>query len=339
MSLKRYLKDKWFTFLLWFAMHLILLPMLIAFKIHYSFIIAIIVTINIFLISIFIVEYARKKYFYDNLLSSLDHLDKKYLVTEILQKPNFYEGEILYTALYEIDKAMVEEICTYKYSIEDFKEYIEMWVHEVKIPLSSLILMNHNKGTFHKKENEQIKRVENYVEQILYYVRSENAEKDYIIKECKLDDIINSVMIKYKDDFIFHGVDVKIENMTEMVFTDSKWLEFIIGQILSNCFKYSKNKNKKIEINLEKKGNKTVVLSIYDNGIGIPEKELSKVFLKSFTGSNGRKVASSTGMGLYICKSLCEKLGHEITIESKVLEFTKVSIEFQSDNFYQDVLK
>ena len=107
----------------------------------------------------------------------------------MINKPNFYEGEIFYQALYEINKSMNENVKEYNLSITEFKEYVEMWIHEVKIPISSLTLLNHNhQNQIDKKYVEQIRKLDNYIDQILYYVRSENAEKDYIIKEKDLQE-------------------------------------------------------------------------------------------------------------------------------------------------------
>ena len=251
----------------------------------------------------------------------------------MIEKPDFLEGKIIYNSLYEINKTMNEEIKKYRISLEELKEYIEMWVHEVKIPVSSILLMTYKKDNI-EKVIEPTKRIENFVEEVLYYARSENAEKDYIIKENSLKEIINSAIKRNKEIFILQIINLKIENIENIrVLTDSKWLEFIINQIINNSLKYLDKKESKIEIKaIENK--KNIVLSIYDNGIGIPKTDINKVFNKSFTGENGRKVSTSTGMGLYICEKLCKKLGHKIEIESKENEYTKVSITFNKDEFY-----
>lgn len=277
-------------------------------------------------------DYQKKKKFYNTLLTNIQRLDKKYLVLETLEKPTFYEGQLLYQSLYEINKCMMENIKNYKLSINDFKEYIEMWIHEIKIPISSLILMTHNKD-IDKKIPEQIKRIENYIEQVLYYVRIEEAEKDYLIKENDLNKIINKVALRNKNDLIDNKIELKVDNINIKVLTDSKWLEFIINQIINNSIKYKKETNSYININvLETKD--TITLNIYDNGIGIKASDLSRVFDKSFTGYNGRLKGKSTGMGLYIANSLCKKLGHKIKIDSIENEYTNVSIIFLKNEFY-----
>ena len=232
---------------------------------------------------------------------------------------------------------MNEEIKKYKLSLEEFKEYIEIWVHEVKLPLSSILLMTYKKDDI-SKVIEPTKRIENFVEQVLYYARSENAEKDYIIKECDLKEIINKVIKKNKEIFILEKIEIKLENLdNKKVLSDSKWLEFIINQNISNSLKYV-DKEKSIITISTSENEKNIILKIQDNGIGIPKSDIKKVFDKSFTGENGRKVQTSTGMGLYIAKQLCEKLGHKIEIESEQNKYTSVFITFSKDQFY-NILK
>ena len=198
------------------------------------------------------------------------------------------------------------------------------------------MLMNHNqKSKLDKKYEEQIKRIDDYVDQILYFVRSENAEKDYLIKDISLKKVINSVAMKNKNDLLEKRINFEVKLDDIKVLTDAKWLEFIVNQIVSNSMKYiRKDVDNIIRISVEE-SIKQIDLIIYDNGIGIPEKDIRRVFEKTFTGENGRTTSKSTGMGLYIVKKLCEKLGHKITIKSKVNEYTKIIITFSKNDFYK----
>lgn len=339
MKFINYVKDKiWYVILFIVSLAFILL-MLAAFKTKIELTIAILLVITIFFITSILIDFFKKKDFYNNLLSSIESLDKAYLVLETLDKPNFYEGKILYQALYEINKSMNENVKNLKLQVADFKEYVEMWIHEVKIPISSLVLMQHNhKDKFSKDQIRQIKRIENYVEQILYYVRQETAEKDYLITDVSLNKIINKVLLKNKDDILENKINLIVDTLSYDVSTDSKWLEFIINQIINNSIKYKRNiKSSCIKIYVMEKNDK-LDLVIEDNGIGINESDLPMVFKKSFTGQNGRIKSKSTGMGLFIAKSLCDKLGHKINIESEESKYTKVIITF-SKNHYYDVVK
>ena len=310
-----------------------------AFKVGNSVIISSTFLYIICFLLILLIPYFRKKKFYKNLLANIEALDKSYLVLETLNKPEFYEGELLYQALYEINKSMNENVRLIEEHLQNFKEYIEMWIHEVKIPLSTLVLMSNNhKGQFDKKTKLQLKRLENYVDQVLYYARSENAEKDYLIKETDLSKVIKNVGLKNMDDLLENKIDYIVENTQYKVLTDSKWLEFILGQIINNSIKYKRDiKNSYIKISVKDEKEKTTLI-VEDNGIGIKKSDLKQVFDKSFTGENGRNGSKSTGMGLFIAKNMCKKLGHKIDIESVYNEYTKVYIIFAKNKYY-DVLR
>ena len=336
MKLIKYLLDKIPQIIISIMGFTITIFMLNAFKVESTLKIAI--TIIFFIACIFNIgiDYFRKYKFYQSLSNTLDVLDKKYLILEMINKPNFYEGEIFYQTLYDINKSMIENVKEYNLSIIDFKEYVEMWIHEVKIPISSLTLLIHNnQEKIDKRYVEQIRKLDNYIDQILYYVRSENAEKDYIIKEKSLQEIIKNVALKNKDDLLASKVklDVNVNNIK--VLTDAKWLEFILNQIINNSIKYKRNNVESYIKIIAKEDKEKTYLSIYDNGIGITKKDIPRVFEKSFTGENGRITAKSTGMGLYIVKKLCDKLGHKINIESKKNEYTKITIIFYNNDFYK----
>lgn len=339
MKIINFLKDKIYIILLFTFVYVILLLMLLAFKVDVSLIVSFSSVLILSFLFGLIIEYYRRKKFYCDLILNVEELDKSYLVLEMIDNPTFYEGQLFYQVLYEINKSMIENVKNYELQMKDFKDYIEMWIHEVKIPISSLILMAHNhKDKYDKKSIEQMKRIEDYVEQVLYYVRSENASVDYLIKQVKLDKVISYVAIKNKDDFLENKVDLIVSNIDYSIYTDSKWLEFILNQIINNSIKYRRlNVNSFIRISAYEEKDR-VVLSIEDNGIGIPSSDIPKVFDKSFTGYNGRIKTKSTGMGLFIAKNLCTKLGHKIRLESKEGEYTKVIISFAKNKYY-DVVK
>lgn len=334
MRLKDYLQDKFLSIIIFISMYFIILLMLLAFKTNLSLIKAI--TCVIFSSGIIIaINYFRKKRFYKELLEKVELLDKAYLVLEVLTEPDFYEGQLLFQALYKINKSMNEYVKNLEIQMNDFKEYIEMWIHEVKIPLASLTLMSHNKSHQENISKEQLKRIEDYLDQVLYYVRSENAEKDYLINEVNLNKIIGNIALKNKDYLLENNIDLIVQDISYQVLSDSKWLEFIINQIINNSIKYRNPKaNSYIKITTTKEKDQ-ITLIIEDNGIGISSNDLPRVFEKSFTGTNGRTIAKSTGMGLFIAKKLCKKLGHKITIESAENSYTKIKITFPKNKFYE----
>lgn len=336
MKLSNYLKDKIFVIVLVILTYCIITSFMIGFKIVDEFRWCFTVIYFLLFITLFLYDYFRKYFFYKEILSKLDLLDEKYLICELVSKPNFLDGEILYQMLYEINKSMNENIRDYRSKINDFKEYVELWIHEVKIPLSALILYTHNKKTS-KALVKEINKVDNYLEQILYYIRSENTEVDYIIKEVDLNKVIREVMLKNKDVLLERNIDIISDVNNIKVLTDYKWLEFMINQVISNSMKYMRDiDDKKIEIKAYKQ-NKHIVLEILDNGMGIPASDIGRVLNKTFTGQNGRKVPGSTGMGLYIVNNLCKKLGHKLEIDSIEGEYTKVKFIFDNNLFYKEV--
>lgn len=336
MKITNYLKDKFLPIFIYIINILIITMLLIAFKSNESLILVFITFQIILGLTLLLIEYSEKNSFYKTIQSKLINLDKKYLVLEMLDKPKTTEEELIYQIFYDINKSYIEELKDYKLSLTNFKEYIELWIHEVKIPISSLVLMTHNsKETLPKKYTTQIDRLDNYIDQVLYYVRSNTSEEDFFIKEVSLQKIITSVALKNKDDLLENNIEFIVKTSNEKVLTDEKWLEFILNQIINNSIKYKRNiKVPKIEIKVEEATQK-VILTITDNGIGIPKNDLPKVFNKSFTGTNGRTTTKSTGLGLYIAKNLLKKLGHKIEIESEVNKYTKVTITFSKNNYYK----
>lgn len=336
MKLINYLKDKALSIFIYILNIPVITMFLVAFKTNKSLVLVFIIFELIIGLTLLLIEYSKKNSFYKTIQSKLINLDKKYLVLEMLDKPKTTEEELIYQIFYDINKSYIEELKDYKLSLNNFKEYIELWIHEVKIPISSLVLMTHNsKETLPKKYITQINRLDNYIDQVLYYVRSNNSEEDYLIKEVSLQKIINAVALKNKDDLLENNIEFIVKINNEKVLTDEKWLEFILNQIINNSIKYKRNiKVPKIEINIEETPQK-VLLTITDNGIGIPKNDLPKVFNKSFTGTNGRTTTKSTGLGLYIAKNLLKKLGHKIEIESEINKYTKVTIIFSKNNYYK----
>lgn len=331
-----YIIDKFFSILLVLFCYFLILLLLLTFQVAVSLLIAITFVFFFMVFSLFFIDYFRKRKFYNEFVHNVNLLDKKYLVLETISKPSFYEGKILYHTLYEIDKSMTENIKKARKDVEDFKEYIEMWIHEVKIPISSLTLLCHNhKDQLNKTYFEQVKKLDNYIDQVLYYVRSNYTEEDFVIKKVSLEKVVSKVLLKNKDDILENKIDIKVDLKGIEVYSDAKWLEFILNQMINNSIKYKKeNIDSFIHISSRISKDK-VVLSVLDNGIGIQKKDLNKVFHKSFTGENGRNKIKSTGMGLYIADKLCKKMGHVLEISSTYQESTELRIVFGKNNFYQ----
>ncbi|WP_173472012.1 sensor histidine kinase [Eubacterium ruminantium] len=343
-----YLKDKLYSIIIYLVTMLLIMAFLSVVGTHLSFIIAVEILCLLAWISITVIDYSRKKNFYNEIINKVDTLDQAYLVNEIVEEPNFYEGKIFYEIIQTTDKSMYENVAKAKRYSTDFKEYIEMWIHEVKLPIASLVLkannmkMNDEEGESESEGfSEILNRLNNMIDQVLYYARSENSEKDYIFKEVKLGKVINSVLQRNRLDIQARDVELDVRDVSESVLTDAKWMEFIIGQFLSNSLRYTAGKKQpKISIYSEKSGD-DIILHFKDNGIGIPKEDIKNVWEKSFTGSNGRWETdssgnmSSTGMGLYIVRNLCNKMGHKVAVESVQGEFTDFMIYFGKNDMYK----
>lgn len=335
MTLRGFIKDKILTIsLLLFGIITIEIFLLIYPVGNFIKIYIPVVILGLYGISVMI-EYFNKKRVYRKVFDILNELEEKYLVTELMQTPNFTDGKILKQILEQTNKSMLENVNQYKYLTEDYKDYIELWIHEIKLPLAtSKLIIENNKNVATKSIDEELDKVENYMEQVLFYARSNTVEKDYYIKKTILKDMVNECIKKNKNILIQEKISIKIHDLDIIVHTDSKWMIFILNQLIQNSVKYKKQEgNSEIEI-YAKQGKENVILYVRDNGLGIKKREITRVFEKGFTGSNGRLLnKKSTGIGLYLCKKLCNKLGNSIELNSVQGEGTEIKLVFPEGSY------
>lgn len=334
MKFKDFIKDKKIEIIFMLFSTMSIEIILLAYQIQLIVRVYVVASIILSLLISMLIEYYSKKSYYNNLLEKLDELDQKYLLSEVISKANFQDGNLFKEILEETGKSMLENVNKYKYAQEDYKEYIELWIHEIKTPISaSKLIIENNKNQVTKNIEEELDKIENYTEQALYYARSNTVEKDYIIAKTNLKDIVNMSIIKNKTIILNNKIELDIHDLEKQVYTDSKWVVFILNQVIQNSIKYSKKENKLIEIYAEEQKEK-VTLYIKDNGLGIKKSELLRVFEKGFTGENGRIIGKkSTGIGLYLCKKLCDKLQLAININAEQNVGTEVTIVFPKGSF------
>lgn len=333
MSLRDYLKSKFNIIVLNFLLMIFLAMFLFSAGNNFYTIKVIIVSwIIIFIITI-VYGYRRRKVYFSKLLKSVDNIDKKYLISEVIDAPIFYDAVPYYILMKKARKSMLEELTEVKNQRKDYKEYIEQWVHEVKTPISSIKLIEeNNKTNTSRRVLQELSDIDRCVEQALFYARSEEVEKDYLIREISLEECVNKVLIRNKQMFILNNIEVQLDDLDVNVYCDMKWLEFIINQIVVNSIKYRNKEDSKVKIySSNVKNGKRLIIE--DNGMGVPESEINRVFEKGFTGNIGRTNNKSTGLGLYLCKKLCNKLGLFIEIESEKDCYTKVIITFPKGSF------
>lgn len=304
---------------------------LMIFDISYILIIVFDSVLIIYTFIYLLVEYYNQKKKVDEIINLIDGLEEKYLISELIPVPKELENKGYYYALKKACKSMNDKIGILETNHLEYQEYIESFAHEVKTPISALSLTFDNENNFDLKE--ELEKIDNLVEQMLYYARSDNTEKDYFIKEIKLNDLLHPVILNYKNYLLKYHITLNIHNLEHIVYTDEKWLHFILSQLIQNSIKYLDKEDKQIEISsIDNKDN--IILSIKDNGCGISNADLSRIFEKGFTGKN-RKKEHSTGMGLYLSKKLCDRLGLKITVKSLETKYTEFNIFFPKNDIYK----
>lgn len=281
-------------------------------------------------------EYVRKKKWWAC-------LEKNHTAAHITPKLDSADTqeELLYqnyfNELHQEHFILMNEI---KKHAQEQKDYIDSWVHEIKIPLSSLNLISEviEDDISEKRFNQltdNLQRIDDYVEQVMYYSRLDDFSKDYLIHSYSLKKVVQKTVKQHANQFIKKGIRFSMTGDDYFILTDEKWLQFILNQLISNAVKYTPDGGS-ISVHL-KKNSLGVWLSITDTGIGVPFEDIQRVFDKGFTGNNGRnEEVNSTGLGLYLAKNLTEKLGHQMYVVSVVDEGTTFQILFPHLNYYSD---
>ena len=222
-------------------------------------------------------------------------------------------------------KLKEEEELSRKKSNEDFNnmvEYYTVWAHQIKTPIASMRLQLQSEDTdVARRLNGDLNRIEEYVGMVLTFLRLDSDSTDYVIKEIDLDKVIKPVIRKFARDFISKKLSMDYEPLETKVLSDEKWLSFVIEQVISNAVKYTKTGG--IRIYMKEAG----ILCIEDTGIGISAEDLPRVFENGYTGFNGREDKRASGIGLYLCKRVCDNLGHKISAESTQGVGTKIMID------------
>ena len=208
----------------------------------------------------------------------------------------------------------------------DLVEYYTIWAHQIKTPIASMRLNLQSQDTDLSRElSDDLIRIEQYVEMVLCYLRLDSSSTDYVIKEYDLDQMVKQAVRKFATQFIRKKITLRYTALDCNVLTDEKWLLFVIEQLLSNALKYTKSGGT-ITIELEQ----PKILCIRDTGIGIAPEDLPRVFEKGYTGYNGRGDKKASGIGLYLCRRICENLGHRISLCSDLDSGTVVRIHLNT---------
>ncbi len=289
----------------------------------------------IVLASCLLLFYLSRKKYLDKLLDMTEQLEERYLLPEIMQKPEKAEEQVFYQIMKMAEKSMLERIGQVQRERKEYKEYIEQWIHEVKTPITAMkLICENNRCSFTRDLMAELENINRFTEQALYYARSEHTEKDYSVREIALNNVIHGAIADNKYLLRQNNVAVTVEDTEYSIYSDDKWLRFILDQLISNAVKYRTGQPVLHFFAVKEKDR--IILSVEDNGIGIPASDLSRIFEKGFTGQNGRTIHSSTGIGLYLCKRLCDKLGIGIFASSEG-KGTTISLSFRINDFVTGV--
>lgn len=269
------------------------------------------------------------------LLDMAGQLSERYLISEVMELPEQAEDQVYYRLLKMAGKSMLEQISEVKRERLEYKEYIEQWIHEIKTPITAMKLLCENHRTDWTKELLlELEKTNRFTEQALYFARSEYTEKDYSVREIALAQIVHQAIADNKYLLLQSGMRLEVEEIQDTVYSDEKWVRFILNQLIANAVKYQAGQPV-LRFSACRQQDQ-VVLMVEDNGIGISPADLPRIFEKGFTGQNGRIVHQSTGIGLYLCKRLCEKLGIGISAKSEG-KGTTISLFFHINDFVTGV--
>ena len=265
-------------------------------------------------------SYKKLKFLEENILNDLDALPKS------LDIRIDYYHKIIEKLYEELEKLTQEN----RQKNTDMVDYYSMWVHQIKTPIAAMNFLLDNEEVDQKILQQELFKIECYVEMVLTYIRLDSISSDYVITKINLDEVVKDSVKKYATIFINKKIKLNYVSHETMVISDKKWLSFAFEQILGNSVKYSRADG---EITIKTYENRLV---IEDKGIGIKEEDLPRIFEKGFTGFNGRYEKKSSGLGLYLCKKTLDKLGHHIEISSKVGEGTRIEITFPKEDTLRD---
>ena len=265
-------------------------------------------------------SYIDLKYLESNILNNMEDLSKSLDI-----RVEYYQ-KIIERLHNEVEKLKIDD----NKKMENLADYYSMWIHQIKTPIAAINFLLDNEEIDVKAFRQELFKIERYVEMVLTYIRLGSETSDYVITSIDLDEVVRENIKKYATLFINKKIKLNYVSHETYVISDKKWFGFAFEQLLSNAIKYTKSGGE-ISINISESE-----LIIEDNGIGIHEEDLPRIFEQSFTGLNGRYEKKSSGLGLYLCKKTLDKLQHKIEIISEVNKGTKVKVSFPKKDIFRD---
>lgn len=298
-----------------------------------------------------VLDYGRRSDFWRSVSRAVgDAADDALAVSDLVEEPGFVEGKVCWQALDAVSREGYARATSAMREASEYREYIEAWVHEAKTPIAAArLIVDNNPGKVSSDISRELIRIDGYVEQALFYARSATVDRDYSIREVMLRDIVSDALRAHARTLIDAGMSVEREGLDVPVFADPKWVAFILGQLFENAAKYrapegsSRTPSLRLLASRDSVGEarELVLLRVEDNGLGIEPQDLPRVFDKGFVGKNGRLggQSKSTGLGLFLTRRLCGKMGLGVSIESEPGSWTRVTLAFPADrSHYVDYL-
>ena len=332
MTLNAYLKERKFLIFLLFTICLINFIVLLLYgcptePVGYAFVICI-----VFLIFLGAFDYffLRKKH--KQLLTYDPDTDKE--LSELLTNSGIIEKDYQ-NLVWKLEAKQKQFFSSSSKKEQEVSDFYTLWVHQIKTPIQALRLLLQTSPENISGMKSELFKIERYVDIVLGYLRLEHINNDLTLKHYSLEPLVKQAVKKYSPLFIQSKLSLSLENLDSLVLTDEKWMVFVIEQLLSNALKYTSKGSIQIYGNsVIKENTLQTVLVIKDTGIGISQEDLPRIFERGFTGYNGRMDKKASGLGLYLCKSVLQKLGHEISITSQPEEGTCVTIHFCENKNY-----
>lgn len=282
---------------------------------------------NTFIVSSFIIyKYITTKRAYEVFEKGIENLDESIL--DLGKSPIGKNVSNMLNQQYNQYRLKIQEQNKIH---NDHLTFINHWIHQMKTPVSviNLLLQEYEGEEVSSNIQQELDKIDKGLNMAMYFARLDQFQKDFSVEKVNLYNEVVELINKERRLFIKNRIIPKVELDKDLVvYSDKKWLRFIIEQIIINGVKYSKDYGKYLIIkNIE--NSEYIIINIIDEGIGIPKKDIKRVFEPFFTGKNGRKFGESTGMGLYIVKKVCDNLGHRVEIKSEIEKGTRVSILFK----------
>lgn len=284
----------------------------------------------------YVVDYRQKNQYFQEVDEILDGLDRQYLLSEVMPDSSRPEDRKYREILRRSSQAVIEEVRRADQEKQDYQEYMECWIHEMKTPLTAIGLICANqRDEMSQKVMTELAKIEHYTETALCYAKSGEICRDFLIGEYALDELVFETIERSRYYLMQNHMELDVDCGQMRVCGDKKWLEFILTQIFLNAVKYRKGNHGQIRISVRENPENQQLL-IRDFGVGIPASDLRRIFEKGFTGENGRTpegLLKASGMGLYLCKRLCDGMGIGITAESEPGQFTEAILTFPGNPY------